>query len=618
MQIEWLGMTTRHYQSGEIGRIRMVVLHATAGRKPGDLNWLRKGGDPRRPVSVHYYIDKDGHIVQFVADENIAWHAGVSRWVVDGREVNGCNAVSVGIELENLNTGRDPYPTEQYTAALWLTRRLVNKYHIPQEQLVRHLDIAPGRKTDPAGFPWERFVSEVYADRTAPLAGASAELRRHLLDLAYRSAGSALPANWPLFDTAQQLGLGMPIATLSGRPLGISPGSSQDDIDRAVYLPGQPPLAVEIYAGDLLYAELHGNGDLPSDPQIRRLSDTPTGKLRDQLLTLLFRNADPVHAYQPGWAFHRFFHEHARELGAPISVNHRIAAPDGKSYACQHFAYDSVCSPVGAWQTIYRLSEIAAAVATRRDLKGLSQAAARTLQLLMREDLYLARTGRRYGPRALFTHYADEHDLGAPLAAAEISVISGEYYALMPFARDTLYCIVPGPEWSLEQTLPPGTVVGGLRTLLHRQTTLSAASYPSSTETPLLGPRAFWPIAFDVGLHARGGERRRSTPNMLLLCPTAGPAATDLATEHDAGRWHYYVDQNGAITRLRDECYVAGATRQLTSGDSDIEQRAVVVAVEGDPHLGEVRQRTALAHLVRSLLSSMRIGPDAIHTIRRS
>ena len=163
-QIEWLGMTRNNFKPGTPDRIRMVVLHATAGTYPGDLKWLRQGGAPGREVSVHYYINKRGHIVQLVADHDIAWHAGVSRWEVDGRTVYGCNDVSIGIELENRNDGRDPYPPEQYAAARWLTRELVQKYQIPPNQVVRHLDIAPGRKTDPAGFPWQRFVSEVFAD----------------------------------------------------------------------------------------------------------------------------------------------------------------------------------------------------------------------------------------------------------------------------------------------------------------------------------------------------------------------------------------------------------------------------------------------------------------------
>src|SRR5262249_44838141 len=146
-----------------------------------------------------------------VDDANIAWQAGLSKWVVDGRQVSGCNPISIGIELENRNTGRDPYPEPQYAATLELTRALVTKYNIPRHQLVRHLDISPGRKTDPPGFPWARFVADVYGGGAPPPPStpaapvpppepisADAQLRAFLIDLAYRAAAAGAPPGWPL------------------------------------------------------------------------------------------------------------------------------------------------------------------------------------------------------------------------------------------------------------------------------------------------------------------------------------------------------------------------------------------------------------------------------------
>ena len=159
---------------------RAITLHATAGTN--SLHWLQNGGGntPSQWVSCHYLIDKSGNITQFtdcegrVADPNrlVMWHTGPSTWNIDGvvipmeRGLNGC---SIGIELENLNNGIDPYPPNQYAAALRLTRDLVARYNIPRNQLVRHLDIAPGRKNDPAGFPWEAFRTEVYDQARPPL-----------------------------------------------------------------------------------------------------------------------------------------------------------------------------------------------------------------------------------------------------------------------------------------------------------------------------------------------------------------------------------------------------------------------------------------------------------------
>lgn len=160
--ITWVGMTRQHYAAGRSKPVRCLVMHATAGRSPSDLDWLRQGGSSAYPVSAHYYIRRNGQILQLVKEEDTAWHAGASRWVIDGNQESGLNKWSVGIELSNDNTGRDPYPREQVASAIAIARDIVTRHDIPRAQLVRHLDISPGRKTDPAGFPWLYFLEEVY------------------------------------------------------------------------------------------------------------------------------------------------------------------------------------------------------------------------------------------------------------------------------------------------------------------------------------------------------------------------------------------------------------------------------------------------------------------------
>jgi len=80
------------------------------------------------------------------------WHAGRSA----GPEGKGVNAYSVGIELENANTGKDPYPKAQLEALVGLLREL--RAAIPSlVWLTTHRDVClpVGRKTDPAGLDWE-------------------------------------------------------------------------------------------------------------------------------------------------------------------------------------------------------------------------------------------------------------------------------------------------------------------------------------------------------------------------------------------------------------------------------------------------------------------------------
>lgn len=141
--------------------IRALILHATAGSASFD-HRIFMGWEPHYPVSIHYYILKTGEIRQYVHDEHTAWHTGDSAF--HGYTDFGCNQISIGTELENLNTGSDPYPQDQYDAAVWLWgARLIPAYDIPRDWCARHLDISPGRKTDPAGFPWSQFLDDCYA-----------------------------------------------------------------------------------------------------------------------------------------------------------------------------------------------------------------------------------------------------------------------------------------------------------------------------------------------------------------------------------------------------------------------------------------------------------------------
>ncbi len=103
-------------------------------------------------VSAHFLIRRDGEIVQFVACDRRAWHAGVSNW----RGRSRCNDFSIGIELEG--DDYQPFAGPQYQALARLTRRLRRSY--PIRGITGHSDIAPERKTDPGPcFDWVHYFS---------------------------------------------------------------------------------------------------------------------------------------------------------------------------------------------------------------------------------------------------------------------------------------------------------------------------------------------------------------------------------------------------------------------------------------------------------------------------
>ena len=103
-------------------------------------------------VSSHLLIRRDGSVLQFVPFDQSAWHAGESIFM--GR--SACNDFSVGIELEGSDQSK--YADSQYQALATICRLLISAYDIPEDNIVGHEDIAPGRKTDPGPlFDWDRF-----------------------------------------------------------------------------------------------------------------------------------------------------------------------------------------------------------------------------------------------------------------------------------------------------------------------------------------------------------------------------------------------------------------------------------------------------------------------------
>jgi N-acetyl-anhydromuramoyl-L-alanine amidase len=101
-------------------------------------------------VSAHFFVRRDGVLMQFVSCDSRAWHAGDSVW--QGR-IN-CNDYSIGIELEGLEGA--PFESVQYTTLSALIAELVKRY--PIATVVGHEHVAPGRKNDPGSeFEWSRL-----------------------------------------------------------------------------------------------------------------------------------------------------------------------------------------------------------------------------------------------------------------------------------------------------------------------------------------------------------------------------------------------------------------------------------------------------------------------------
>lgn len=109
-------------------------------------------------VSAHFFVRRQGRVLQFVSCEKRAWHAGVSSW----RGRDNCNDFSIGIELEGLEG--QTFEPAQYRQLARLLQALARRY--PLAQAVGHEHVAPGRKADPGpGFDWLRLRALLHGRR---------------------------------------------------------------------------------------------------------------------------------------------------------------------------------------------------------------------------------------------------------------------------------------------------------------------------------------------------------------------------------------------------------------------------------------------------------------------
>lgn len=146
------------HESASGRKIDTIVLHSSYSPNgdPYSVSAVR-GIWQSYGVAPHYMVARDGAVYQLVADKDIAYHAGEGTMPTspagkkDGR--NNVNNFSIGVEI--LNTKDDEYTKAQYQAVKDLIAYLKGKYSI--KSVVGHDDIAPGRKTDPWNFNWDKI-----------------------------------------------------------------------------------------------------------------------------------------------------------------------------------------------------------------------------------------------------------------------------------------------------------------------------------------------------------------------------------------------------------------------------------------------------------------------------
>lgn len=152
---------------------RFFVIHSTATpltAKPTPLEnalaYLTTTSPPSRPVSTHRVIAKSGQIYKLVPDNEVAWHAGFAQVGPlphansAGVVVESLNQWSLGIELDNDNSGRDPYTDAQMESCAAQLAEWIGAYGFLAPVGHGWID---RNKTDPKGFDWEDLYRRIWA-----------------------------------------------------------------------------------------------------------------------------------------------------------------------------------------------------------------------------------------------------------------------------------------------------------------------------------------------------------------------------------------------------------------------------------------------------------------------
>ena len=137
--------------------IIFIILHYTGMKKESKA--IQKLCDSKSKVSAHYFVKKNGEILNLVPDLYKAWHAGKSSW----KKLKSLNRYSIGIEISNPghDYGYRKFSSKQISAIIKLLKFLSKKYNIKKQNILGHSDISPNRKKDPGEkFPWKKLAKK--------------------------------------------------------------------------------------------------------------------------------------------------------------------------------------------------------------------------------------------------------------------------------------------------------------------------------------------------------------------------------------------------------------------------------------------------------------------------
>lgn len=609
------------YDFGRLAPSRLVLHHTV---RPDEQSWA--GLTSMRGMQ-RYYAGKGWpagpHI--FVAEDGI-WLATPMRMIgVHAGSGNGSLAegwYSIGLEMVGYFDTRLPREAT-WRHALAVMGELSRRLRIPPRQLISFHRDYTNVKSCPGWAITKEWVwreVEAYLAGTPPptpspppppggILPSDERLLEVLLEQSYSRKAGAQGYNpaWAFHQFAVEQGLGMPlgpsvVTTIEGKSINYQP-----------------------FARDTLFVEVPEWGAVQTLSGLLRGSIPPSG-LGRSLLELTYQAGGSP--FRPDWAFHQF--AVINRLGPPIGPS-RIITVDGRPWAYQVFAVDTLYSPTTNYSDVRLLSRLANAA------DGPSQ---RLREALLTETYRQA--GATYRPDWAFHQLARTLNIGAPLSGAYQIQVEGAQYAIQVYALDTLFNLVPN--WSQVRRMSdllsvraapvlgaamsggredPPTAQGArarlIKTAVHQE---AAPIAPSRNYTPPFQEDAFEIVQYVPASPAQSDRGERQVELVVLHAVAGGLSETlERMTRFDAhAATHYVIGLEGTIYQIVDESRAAWHAGIANADGLWLNINAISIGItlerpEGWPARPANctdRQNQALIWLLRRLHQRYRLTPAAL------
>jgi LysM repeat protein len=134
-----------------------IILHHTAyTNDKTNSNEVRQQYMKKGNNSSHVVIEEDGSRTIYASPEQVAFHAGESKW--KGRD--NVNDFGIGVEFQG-DTNKKPLTDAQIDSFIEYYKTINNKKHIPIASIITHQMIAPGRKPDITDKEYKRVLEKL-------------------------------------------------------------------------------------------------------------------------------------------------------------------------------------------------------------------------------------------------------------------------------------------------------------------------------------------------------------------------------------------------------------------------------------------------------------------------